>query len=285
MAGTTDRRFEVQVNNETIIGEMGGKQFRIIFNITVDFGGFTSYAEIKIYSLKETTVNKAFKKGSTFGLRAGYLNNIGFIFKGEIINVFREREGADTFTTIIARSDARTKKNMNESLGKNVKVYSLVNACANSMGYTLVADKAALNALQDYPNGFTLNGDARVHLDDLARAHEFEYVVENGSLIVVLKKDFRKGSIVQISRDKGMEGIPIITETGVDVNTRLNQKLKIGGRFEVKSDFKSFNFSGIYFKDVPETAGVGVYKVQKLEYTGDSHGDDWTTGVTGLKIT
>ena len=45
----------------------------------------------------------------------------------------------------------------------------------------------------------------------------------------------------------GMEGIPIITEIGVDVNVRLNPKINIGGRFEVESEFASFNFSNIYF--------------------------------------
>jgi len=80
-----------------------------------------------------------------------------------------------------------------------------------------------------------------------------------------------------------MVGVPEITEIGADVVVRINPTLKIGGQFEIKSEFAQVNYSNVYFQDVPETLGQGVYTIQKLQFDGDSYGDVWDTKVSGLR--
>ncbi len=133
-----------------------------------------------------------------------------------------------------------------------------------------------------YTGGYTCSGDPRQLLSNLAKAHAFSYLVENDQLLVVRDSAVRKGDIMTISQFTGMEGIPKITERGVDVTTRLNAKAKIGAQFQIKSDYKTFNFSNIYFNDVPDTAGEGIYKTQRLMHSGDTHGDEYSTQFTGI---
>lgn len=278
------RVFEVSVDDNVLIETSIGRQFRIVFDITIDFGGSVSYADISIYNITNDTAQKAFKKGSQIGLRAGYVDNIDFIFKGEIINIFRERDGASIITRIIARSRVNTTTNINQTLGKNTTITSIIKACADVMGYPLVIKNDDFADAQNYPRGYTLNGDPRVYLDELSKTFKFDYVIENGRIIVTANDKVRDGDVFNVSRYTGMEGIPIVTEIGVDVNVRLNPKINIGGRFEVESEFASFNFSNIYFQDVPSQAGKGIYKVQRLGHSGDSWGDTWTSSITGFKF-
>ena len=278
------RVFEVSVDNNVLIETSIGRQFRIVFDVTIDFGGSVSYADISIYNITNDTAQMAFKKGSQIGLRAGYIDNIDFIFKGEIINIFRERDGASIITRIIARSRVNSVNNINQTLGKNTTIISIIKACANVMGYPLVIKNDDFADAQNYPRGYTLNGDPRVYLDELSKTFKFDYVIENGRIIVTANGKVRDGDIFTVSRYTGMEGIPIVTEIGVDVNVRLNPKINMGGRFEVESEFASFNFSNIYFQDVPSQAGKGIYKVQRLTHAGDSWGDTWTSSITGFKF-
>ena len=278
------RLFEVLVDDKTLIEPTTGRQFKTVFEIVIDFGGAASYADISIYNITNDTAQKAFKKGSILGLRAGYVDNIDFIFKGEIVNIFRERDGAAIITRIVARSRIDNNTNINQTLGKNTKLTAIIKSCADVMGYPLVIKESDFANVQNYPRGYTMNGDPRVYLDELSKTFNFSYVIENERLIVTLNNKVRDGDIFEVSRYTGMEGIPVVTEIGVDVNVRLNPKINIGGRFKVESEFASFNFSNIYFQDVPAQAGKGIYKVQRITHSGDSWGDTWTSVITGFKF-
>ena len=278
-----DRRFEILVDDEVFIGETGGRQFRVTFNILLDFGGFHSYADIRIYNLSDETAAKALVRNNVFTLRAGYQETIDTLFKGRVRNVFKEREGPDTVTRIIARGGSQPEASISRTLGVNTRVTEIISACAQALGYPLVINSDDFAAIPPYPRGYVLNGDPRVYLDSLAQTHNFNYIVDNERLVVTGGNSFRQGEPFIVSQFTGMEGIPEVTEVGCDVNVRLSPKIRIGGRIDVQSELATFNFSNLYFQNVPENAGTGVYNVFRLRHTGDSWGDQWTTQVTGLR--
>lgn len=277
------RRFEVLIDDNTFIKATAGRQFRIVFEVLVDFNGYHSYADIAIYNLSKTTESKAFKKGSVIGLRAGYVDAIDFIFKGEIRNTFKERVGPDTITRIIAHGGSEAIKSITQPLGKGVKVPTLIRACASALGFPVVMDDNDFVNEPVYSRGYSLNGDPSKILDKLANTHGFSYTIENRRVVVVGKNSFRAGAPYVISQANGMEGIPEINEVGVDANVRLTPKIRIGGQVDVQSKLSTFNFSNLYFQNVPANAGSGVYNVQRLKYSGDSWGDTWTTSVSAIR--
>jgi len=277
------RQFEVLINDDIFIEATTGRQFRIVFEVLVDFNGSHSYADIAIYNLSKTTESKAFTKGSIIGLRAGYDDAIDFIFKGEIRNTFKERDGPDTITRIIAHGGSEATKSVNKSLGKGVKVTALIRECATALGFPIVMNDDDFANESVYSRGYSLNGDPAKILDKLANTHGFSYTIENRRIVVVGKNSFRSGTPYVISQANGMEGIPEITEVGVDANVRLTPKIRIGGQIDVQSELSTFNFSNLYFQNIPANAGSGIYNVQRLKYSGDSWGDTWTTSVTGFR--
>lgn len=272
------RRWSIDINDNPFIEETEDRQFKMTFTILIDFGGSNTYADISIYNVS----SQSFKSGDTITLRAGYVDTIDTLFIGTVQNVLKEREEASTITRLICRSE-RVTTTINKSYGAGVDVITLIKACSDATGYPTVIDDSQFSDVPVYAGGYSLQGDPRVLLDKLARTHGFEHTVENGRRIILRNGYTRNTSPFVISQFTGMEGIPQITEVGADVMMRLSPKLRIGGTIDIQSQLSTFDFSNLYFQDIPESAGKGIYRIQKIEHTGDTWGDAWTSKVTAYR--
>lgn len=286
MSSYNKRQWEISLDDAVFIAATDGQQFKATFEVLHDFGGYTSYADIALYNLSQYTANKAFKRGTKLSLKAGYAETIDNIFTGTIQNVLRERVGPDTITRLICRGGKLTdeQSQVNETLGKNVQAVDIIKACVKAMEYPIVINDSQFSDIDPYPYGYTLSGDPRVYLDSLAKTHAFNYVIENERVIVVREGQARDGETFVVSQFTGMEGIPEITEVGVDVTVRLNPKVRIGGKYRIESDLATFNFSNLYFVNIPESAGKGEYQIFRISHTGDTKGDAWSTKITGYRL-
>lgn len=282
MSNYFDRRFQLDLDGKTLIEQTSGRQFRVVFNILHDFGGYVSYADISIYGISRDTEKKAFKKGQSIDFKAGYADSIDYIFRGEVVNLFREKRGSDRLVRVICMGGAinRQETSISKTLGKNTKLTDILTVLSDAIGYPLTIKNDDFEAVV-YGRGYNLNGSPTDFLKKLAKAHSFNWVIENNRLVVVKSDSYRDGSIHQVSQFTGMVGAPEITEIGADVDLKLNPKIKIGGRFQITSEYKTFNFSDVYFKGIKESAGLGVYRIFKIEHSGDSYGDDWNSKITG----
>lgn len=281
------RLFELYVSdrNAPFIEATNDRQFKVVFNITLDFGGFNSYADIAVYNLAKSTEAQVFKKYEYVALRAGYQDNIDYIFKGQIINIIREKSGTNKITRLICRGGAlpQDTSTVNKSFESGVPVTTLIRECATALGFPIVINEDDFTGASPYLSGYILSGDPKKKLNELSRSHNFSWLIENERLVIVGNKSFRKGAVTTISAATGMEGVPEITEVGVTVNVRLMPQLKIGGKIKIDSEFGEVNYSNVYFQNVPETVGKGEYRIQKIEYNGDTYGDKWNARVTGLR--
>lgn len=285
MSEYNKRRWEILLDGVPFIEITDGRQFKCVFEILHDFGGYNSYADIGLYNLSTDTANKAFKRGVVVTFRAGYEDSIDVIFVGTIKNVLRERQGPNTITRLIAAGTRlpSDQAQVNETLGKGVRVTDIIRACGFATNTPIDMDDTQFSDIEPYPRGYVVDGDPRVIMDNLAKTHNFNYTFENERLIVVREGYSREGPVHVVSQFTGMEGIPEITEEGVDVTVRLNPKIRIGGRYRIESDLATFNFSNLYFVDIPESAGVGEYKIFKVTHTGDTWGDAWSTKIVGIR--
>jgi len=279
-----NRVYEVGVNDSPIVSGSGSRMLKLDFVVTVDFGGFTSYGNFKITNITEKTAAN-FKRGEQIYIKCGYEESQDTIFKGSIRNVFRRREGTETITEIFATGGAieEKRKFINIGLGQGSKVTDALSAIAAALEIPIIFDDAHFSDSQPFIGGYTMTGDPMTHLKQLAKSYGFSYAVENGRLIINKNGQSRAGTIHEISMFTGMEGIPEITEVGVTVSTRLNPKLKIGAQIEIKSNSQSINYSNVYFQDVPDTAGKGLYTIYKLVFSGNTHGSAWTSKIIGYR--
>lgn len=281
-----DRRFEILVNGVPFIPATAGRQFSVQFDITHDFGGYNSYADISIRNLSDATSGRVLTAGAEITFKAGYVDNYDQIFKGTIKNAIRSRpEQATTATRLIcvggSLSDRRSK--VTGQFGPGVKLVDILNAIAQAMDLSLLITASDFADVPPYSGGYMLNGDPLTYLNRLAYAHAFRFTTDGAALVIVKDGSFRPGAVTKVSQFTGMEGIPEITEIGADVVTRLNPQVQIGGRFQIDSRYKNFAYSNLYFQNVPESAGQGVYNILQVQHSGDSTGDRWSTKLTGIR--
>ena len=64
MSSYNKRRWSVTIDDVPFIDETEGRQFKCVFEILHDFGGYTSYADIAFYNLSTDTASKAFTRGN-----------------------------------------------------------------------------------------------------------------------------------------------------------------------------------------------------------------------------
>jgi len=282
-----NRQFELFISDRDtpFIAATSARQFKIFFSILHDFGGSISYADIVVYNLSRQSEGKVFKKGEYVGFKAGYKNTIDYIFKGEIVNIIRNKQGGSRLTRLICKGGALSQQTaiVNKSFESNVTPQTLCKECADAMGFPLIINDSDFPAESPYLSGYLLVGDPKEKLNKLAKAHDFKWMISLDKLIVVGNKSSRGGNVTPVSLETGMVGVPEVTEIGTDVIVKMNPSLKIGGRFEIKSETLQVNFSAIYFQDVPESLGRGVYVIQRIQHDGDSYGDSWDTKINGLK--
>lgn len=285
MSSYYDRRFSLELDEIPFIAETGGRQFRVSFTILVDFGGYTSYADIRVYGLSRDTEDKVFKIGQKVAFRCGYADNIDYIFKGDLVNLLHEKQGPDRITRLVCRSGAVTRDTTSllRTLGAGSALPAIIKSCTDAMGLPLVINEEDFSSTPKYSRGYVISGSPDEALKKLAKTHNFNYVIENDRVVVTGTDSFRAGNVHQISQFTGMVGAPEITENGADVVIKLNPKIKIFGRFEITSEYKTFNFNNIYFQNVQPSDGLGVYRIFRIEHSGDSYGDEWDTKITGIR--
>lgn len=277
------RVYQIEVNDKVIIAEnSSGVQARVQFDVTVDAVGNITLCDLNLSNLAESTISTVFKRGAVLAIRAGYEDNIDYIFRGIIRQVFRGREGPTTYTNILARGGQLEKNNINKALGKNAKLSEILQALADALGYKLNITKSEFADV--YPTGYSMTNDPVKSLRDLAYAWKFEWAIENDSLVIFKVENGRKAPKKTINMQSGLEGIPEVTDVGVNFSVRMNPSIKIGNKIELDTKYKSFNFSGVYYNnELQDAAGSGTYTVMKIVYSGDNYGQQWTTRVTSYR--
>lgn len=275
-----NRKFEILIDGKPVITD---ERFRVIFQVTQDYGGFVSYCDLSIYGLSDDSIGKINKENVQVSLKAGYENNIDFIFKGVLINFIQRRTGPDTISQLICRGGGQNNKTVNITLGKNTKVTTIIKACADAIGLPLVIKESDFASVPTYTKGATIYGDPTQYLNDLAKTHDFSYVVINDKIRVTKNTGYIDGTVREVSQFTGMIGIPEISENGCDVSIIMNPRVKIGGRINIKSELKTFNFSNVYYRKIPPKAGSGVYRVFKVIHNGDSWTNTWNTQITAFR--
>lgn len=275
-----NRQVEILIDGQPLIND---NRWRIIFQVTQDYGGFVSYCDLSIYGLATESIGRVTKPGIQVAIRAGYENNSDFIFKGALINPIQTRQGPDKFVQLLCRGGGMRNRTIQASLGADTTVVSIIRECANAIGLPLVIKESDFSNDPPYAKGATLFGDPVQYLNDLARTHNFSYAVTNDKIRVVKNTGFIDESIREVSQFTGMIGIPEISENGCDVNITLNPKVKIGGRINIVSEFKTFNFSNVYYRQIPPNAGSGIYRIFKIIHSGDTWGNNWRSSLTGFR--
>lgn len=282
------RAWSIDIDGAPFIApQIGSRQFRVVFDVTVSPGDALSLADIALYNLSK---DNEIPQGSTITLRAGYEDRVDTIFVGYITNRFREREGTEVVTRLLCKSGSPVddRGSAGGSYGRNVRVVDVLKDLAQSWPRELDIDESQFADAPLMVSGYVSDGDIPTQFDKLAYQYDFEWVQERGRVVVNKKNAKRKTAITEVNATTGMIGIPEVTRgpdgLGVYVVARLDPYYRVSGRINVTSEFQTYSTGNMFIQELTGDARAnGEYNIFQLRFRGDSWGDQWVTEIDGLR--
>lgn len=280
------RKFSLKIDGKDFIVHNEYRQFRVTFFSRMRYTDRLSFLDLAIYNLSRDT---AIDQGAEIEFSAGYDEEFDRIFKGKIITVLKERDGANIVTRLLCRSGASdARPSIDVSLGSGATAVQALQACASAWGLALNLDDEQFKDAPVFTRGYSLNGDIPKVLNALASQIGFQWLSTSDALYVDRNDKPTAGDPREVSLFTGMIGVPEaegdVKGIFVRVTMRLSPRMRIRTNIELKSEYASYSTGNFYIVP-PENGGKmsGVYKVVEVLHRGDSLGDKWETELRGQK--
>lgn len=254
------------VSSETTDGARN-EILRVTFKVERDRGKSPNTAEIAVYNLAEATRAKVSEKGIATVLEAGYSGQSSTIFSGKLEAGKSVRDGVDWITSFQSTDGGKELREGRINLSfKKVSIAGAFERVAESLGLGLgnarekLAQGNIRGAVTEFANGLVMSGPSRKELDRLAKTYGYTWSVQNGQLQLLGPNDaIEPNDAIILDSDRGMIGSPESGEKGVvEARALLIPQLEPGRAVALSSVQVS-----------------GFYRVDKVTYTGDTHGKDW----------
>lgn len=280
------RKYSLKIDGKDFIVHNEYRQFRVTFFSRMRYTDRLSFLDLAIYNLSRGT---AIDQGAEIEFSAGYDEEFDRIFKGKIITVLKERDGANIVTRLLCRSGASdARPSIDVSLGAGATAVQALRACASAWGLALNLDDEQFKDAPVFTRGYSLNGDIPKVLNALASQIGFQWLSTSDTLYVDRNDKPTAGDPREVSLFTGMIGVPEaegdVKGIFVRVTMRLSPRMRIRTNIELKSEYASYSTGNFYIAP-PEGGGKmsGVYKVVEVLHRGDSLGDKWETEIRGQK--
>lgn len=277
-----------------IVGKDSGEgldlsALRITFQTKKGDAETPNSAEINVYNLSDETASQIRKEFTQVFLEAGYVDNTGLIFKGNITQarIWREN-GVDKILSISAADGDRAYNfaTVSKTLAKGSRPADRVQACQESFkakgaGEAYAPDPGG----EALPRGKVMYGMARKYMRAEAENTDCQWSFQDGKMQLVKKNGYLPGEAVVLTSETGLIGSAEQTNDGIKVRALLNPKLKVGGR--IKLDNASVKEAKTEAGNENQPASMdadGFYRIIKIEYKGDTRGNDWYADILCIGI-
>lgn len=251
---------------------------KIDFDVDMSVNGSFSKGNITIIGLPQNDIallstnrNKdGTLKPSKLSLEVGYLNILGQILQGNIIEAeanFTAPDQSIRLGVMSAYESGQTQTSA--SLAKNATFRDIAQAVASANKLTLKYDLSIPNkVIGDYSfrgTPFQQVQRLREYMPD-----DVDIAIRNDILEVKNKKAPASARKIKIDSDSGLIGDPAPTLQGCNIRTLLNPALKVNDYVELKS------------ARIPQLNGL--YRIIELKHRGTNRGDLWESALVLNKV-
>lgn len=257
-----------------VLVDKGGKgvdvsNLRCKFEITKTFTPTPNAAKLTVYNLNPDTANQIKKEFTRVIVQAGYQDNYGLIFDGNVRQAKAGREG-DTDTFLVLDCGDGDKALNSAVVNKSLKAGATPGALVGAASEPLLAQGVKLGTNQaasmgaPLPRGKVVYGAAKDVLRQIAAANGAQWSIQDGALVFIGANSQPVGTAVLLSPQTGLVGVPEETDKGVSMKCLLNPNLRIYGPVVLSG-----------------TALAGNYKALSLKYSGDTRGNEFYADIVG----
>ena len=263
-------------------GGVGQHQIKVSFSVSRTIGSTPNSASITIYNLSEGQRQSIGKEFDEVTLEAGYEDQVGVIFKGQIRDVKHKakernsvqsaRSGLDIETQIdLGDGDAALRKAViSQTFPAGSTVEEIIEGVYKSLEEQgLARGEWALpeDILQEYKRAYTVYGKSFTQLNLLSRSHRFYWSIQNGVVEIIPHNGALPGTIF-ISSQSGLIEAPTLTDNGIIVRAMLNPAARPNRTMTVQSDIVNLG----------ENA---MYRISEVDFYGDNYKGSYEMRLTG----
>ncbi|WP_349506959.1 phage protein [Agrobacterium pusense] len=268
-------------------------QLRIRFQVTQHNLQSPNVGDITISNLSDQTVKRIKGEGTEVTLEAGYQENPGLIFKGQIIQKRSGRENpVDTYLNIIAQGgdQAYNYATVNKTLAAGHSYRDQVLTAYEAMKpFGITLGKIADLGDKKMPRARVMFGMARDILRTIAISTGTSWSIQNNELTVTKNNEPKEGGAIVLNSRTGLIGLPVQSIDGILVTCLLNPQIGPGSLIQIdQASVQEAKLSADYTAVVnnamiPSTADDGFYKCLVVNHIGDTRGDPWYTQILCLR--
>lgn len=233
-------------------------------------------------------------EGQPLYISAGYQDNIGLLFGGQITQAIYGRESpTDTLLTVYAGDMHFTHNHavVNKTFPKGSTPQDHVNAAVAAMTGLAKGFIGPDLSKPVYPRAQSIFRMARDVLGDVARSKQALASYQTGKLQMVQKTQTVPGGAIDLNSKTGLIGMPTQTINGIFARCLINPAIKVNGTVHI--DQASISPSALAIQGAngdftnaqaqtltPAIAADGLYKVYLIELNGDTRGNPWYMDLT-----
>jgi hypothetical protein len=259
------------------IDDLGVESLRVGFTVKKSLKKTANTAEIAVYNLaKDTRKRLEGMSAVAVQLFAGYDGVNSLIFRGELRDVFSRWEENGSWVTVLRGADgdaAMRTARTNYGQRPGVSVARVVQQLATDLGVGIgnAARAIVSGNLEGVGNAFgkgvTMSGSTQEQLDKILRSAGKEWSIQDGELQVIDAGAALQASVTVLSPITGLMGTPEVQDKGAN-------KGKAQIRCRILPDLNPGRAAAVESATV-----IGVWRIDEVTYTGDTHGQDWTAEI------
>lgn len=263
-----NRDYELTVKVGTTRSVIIKPPMRISFNAEKSISGGLNKMTVRIFNLKETSRMALVKDAEQIKVipilfKVGYTGSLHLIFKGTVHRGQNSREGVDMVTELECLDGGFDF--LNSFTSKTVKGKSkAIDEILIDMPNT---KKGKFTVIEDVLRPKVLVGSSIKLIDEMLNDGEAWYIGDE-KLYIVKDNEVVSSFVPVVNASTGLISTPSREQQKITFETMMNPTLRIAGLNKLES----------------KTAQHldGVYKIETISYSGDTHGKDWKQKVTSL---
>lgn len=264
-----DRRWHVQV------GTLDASSLACKFKIQRSLYGYAGTCDLEIRNLSADHRREilAAPRRSTFvEIQAGYVDGLALLFRGDKRKAVPVREGTDWIVRITAGDgehalrNARVARSFSPGATLQQVVQHLADAMGVGVGNAVTALRGAtLGALDaTFAEGTILHGLAAAELTRITTSAGLTWSIQDGVLQVLPRGGALAREALLLSPSTGLIGAPeVVNRRTITVKALLIPGLVPGQQVVLDSGIAR-----------------GAWRISTAEYSGDTHGQEWTATLT-----
>jgi len=216
---------------------------------------------LKVFNLSEANRNLIVKdkEGNNYigvELSVGYVNNMKQVFKGNVSRAYPEKNGTEIVSVIECMDGLFDVKESFTSATASTKLQAVEIIVGNMMN-TEIGKISRQNTIY---RDKVIMGNSYEELKKLLQPDELMYI-EDEKLYIIKENESAENYVTLISAETGLMNTPKRENKIVELDTRMNPAIKIGGQAKLESIYAPYL--------------NGVYRIDTARFVGSYDGDAW----------